>query len=251
MLFPVLPVRLEKLSFALCATCARQQCNKCTHNDDQRALYGTWTSVEVHVALEHGYKILAIYEVYHYPNSKKIFDLYVDTFMKLKQESNGPPKDCLGKDGNVDKLKLYDYIEEYALHEQIRLDKSNIKKNPGQRTVMKALLNSLWGKLAQNEDTTVVSFVDDLGELLALVNDHSIKVTSLDFISDNIARTTYRKTGSLITLGNRNVIIALFVTAYARLELFKALHKLQENVLYYDTIVQMVGIERRVNSSVT
>ena len=100
---------------------------------------------------------------------------------------------------------------------------------------MKALLNSLWGKLAQNEDTTVVSFVDSLDELLVLVNDRSVEVTSLDFISDNIARTTHRKTGSLISLGNRNVIIASFVTAYARLELFKVLHKLQENVLYYDT----------------
>jgi hypothetical protein len=74
-----------------------------------------------------------------------------------------------------------------------------------------------------------------LDELLVLVNDHSVEVTSLDFISDNIARTTHRKTGSLIPLGNRNVIIASFVTAYARLELFKVLHKLQENVLYYDT----------------
>ena len=56
---------------------------------------------------------------------------------------------------------------------------------------MKALLNSLWGKLAQNENTTVVSFIDNLDMLLELVNDHSITVTSLDFISDNIARTTH------------------------------------------------------------
>ena len=235
MLFPVLPVRLEKLTFALCATCAKEQCKKCTHNDEQRALHGTWTSVEVHKALEHDYKILTVYEVYHYPHSKKIFDSYVDTFMKLKQESNGVPKNCLGENGDVDDAKLREYIEEYALHEQVYLEKDKIKHNPGQRTVMKALLNSLWGKLAQNEDSTVVSFVDSLDELLALVNDQSVEVTSLDFISDNIVRTTHRKTGSLVSLGNRNVIIASFVTAYARLELFKVLHKLQENVLYYDT----------------
>ena len=235
MLFPVLPVRLEKLTFALCARCAKEQCKKCTHNDEQRALYGTWTSVEIHKALEHGYKILVIYEVYHYPHSKKIFDSYVDTFMKLKQESSGVPKNCLKENGDVDDAKLRDYIEEYASHEQVYLEKDNIKHNPGQRTVMKALLNSLWGKLAQNEDSTVVSFVDSLDELLMLVNDQSVEVTSLDFISDNIARTTHRKTGSLVSLGNRNVIIASFVTAYAHLELFKVLHKLQENVLYYDT----------------
>jgi hypothetical protein len=100
---------------------------------------------------------------------------------------------------------------------------------------MKALLNSLWGKLTQNEDTTVVSFVDSLNNLLALVNDCSIDVTSLDFISDNIAITTHHKMDSLTPLGNRNVIIASFVTAYARLELFNVIHKLGPSVLYYDT----------------
>ncbi|CAB3984018.1 DNA polymerase [Paramuricea clavata] len=236
MLFPVLPIRLEKLTFALCTTCARNQCNECTHDNEQRALYGTWTSVEVHVALEHGYKILAIYEVYHYPHSAKIFDLYVDTFMKLKQESSGMPRQCIKDDGSIDNVKLQAYIQEYADHEQIYLDASKIGHNPGQRTVMKALLNSLWGKLAQNEDTTVVSFLDDFDDLLQLVNDKTIEVTSLDFISDNIARTTHRKiSGTLTTLGNRNVVIASFVTAYARLELFSVLDKLRENVLYYDT----------------
>jgi hypothetical protein len=78
-------------------------------------LYGTWTSVEIHKALEHGYKILVIYEVYHYPNSKKIFDSYVDTFMKLKQESSGVPKNCLKENGDVDDAKLRDYIEEYCI----------------------------------------------------------------------------------------------------------------------------------------
>ena len=74
-----------------------------------------------------------------------------------------------------------------------------------------------------------------MDDLLELVNDRSIEVTSLDFISDNIARTTHRKGACLTPLPNRNVIIASFVTAYARLELFKYLHKLGSNVLYYDT----------------
>ncbi|CAB4013526.1 Hypothetical predicted protein [Paramuricea clavata] len=118
--------------------------------------------------------------------------------------------------------------------------------NAGQRTVMKALLNSLWDKLAQNEDVTVVSFVETLDDLLDLVNDRTVEVTSLDFISDNIARTTHRKTASLTPLPNRNVIIASFVTAYARLGLLKYLHKLGENVLYYDTDL-VIFIEDRVN----
>jgi hypothetical protein len=166
--------------------------------------------------------------------------------MKLKQESSGVPKQCLDSAGGVIDEKLNTYIEEYLEHEGIQLDVNKIEYNPGQRTVMKALLNSLWGKLAQNEDATVVSFVDSMDELLGLVNDNSINVTSLDFISDHVARTTHRKNASLITLANRNVIIASFVTAYARLELFEVLHRLGPNVMYYDTdsVIYIEDVEK-------
>ena len=235
LLFPILPVRTDKLTFPLGRTCVETQCDTCTHGDEERALYRTWTSVEVHKAIQHGYKILIIYEIYHYNNSRKIFDMYVDTFMKIKQESSGIPKHCLDDNGAIINEELEKYVREYAEHEEIHLNPASISYNPGRRTVMKALLNSLWGKLAQNEDTTIVSFVDSLDDLLSLVNDASIDVTSLDFISDNVARTTHRKTGSLTTLGNRNVVIASFVTAYAHLELFEVIHKLDSSVLYYDT----------------
>ena len=236
LLFPVLPYRTNKLMFPLCRTCADNLLdNPCTHDDKEKALCGTWTSVEVQKAIEYGYTILVIYEIYHYDNREKIFDTYGNTFMKMKQESSGVPKYCYDEQGVVDDDKLNAYIDEYHQHEGIKLEAAKIKYNPGQRTVMKALLNSLWGKLAQNENTTVVSFIENLDALLELVNDHSITVTSLDFISDNIARTTHRKESSLITLANRNVVIASFVTAYARLELFEVLQKLGKNVLYYDT----------------
>ncbi|CAB4008329.1 DNA polymerase [Paramuricea clavata] len=166
--------------------------------------------------------------------------------MKLKQESSGIPKNCLNKDGTVIKTKLQEYIDDYMKHKGVLLEGVKTCYNPGQRTVMKALLNSLWGKLAQNEDTTVVSFLDTMDKLLDLVNDRTVEVTSLDFISDNIARTTHRKGSSLTPLPNRNVIIASFVTAYSRLELFKYLHKLGENVLYYDTD-SVIFIEDRSN----
>ncbi|XP_028403949.1 uncharacterized protein LOC114526538 [Dendronephthya gigantea] len=38
-----------------------------------------------------------------------------------------------------------------------------------------------------------------------------------------------------VHLDNRNVVVASFVTAYARLELYNVLEKLGQNVLYYDT----------------
>ncbi|CAB3996212.1 DNA polymerase [Paramuricea clavata] len=187
-----------------------------------------------------------VYEIYNYAHREKFFHTYVNTFVKLKQESSGVPKNCHDAEGKVNNEKLNEYVAEYFKHEGVKLDADKISYNPGQRTVMKALLNSLWGKLAQNEDTTVVSFLDRFDDLLELVNDNSIEVTSLHFISDNIARTTHRKIASLVTLPNRNVVIASFVTAYARLELFKVLHKLDDSMLYYDTdsVIYIEGVEK-------
>ncbi len=235
LLFPVLPVRINKLLFPLCYLCAKFRSEKCDHSDNERAIFGTWCSIELQKAIEHGYKIVKVYEIYHYPTRDKIFSNYVNTFMKIKQESSGYPKTCY-KEGALDTELIKKYIEEYANHEGVTLDKDNIEYNPGKRTVMKALLNSLWGKLAQNEDFTVVSFIDDFYKLQQLVSDNTIEVTSLDFIDKNFARTTHRKTSEALTvLKNRNVIIASFVTAYARLELFEVINKLGKNVLYYDT----------------
>jgi hypothetical protein len=246
LLFPVLPYRTAKLTFPLCRTCADTLCDLCTHNEEARVLYGTWVSMEIHEALKLGYVVKEVYEIYHYVNREKIFDSYVNTFMKLKQESSGVPKNCYDAMGDIDDEKLKEYIDEYLKHEGVKLDASKICYNPGQRTVMKALLNSLWGKLAQNENITVVSFIDRFDELLELVNDQSIEVTSLDFISDDVARTTHRKMDSLMGLPNRNVVIASFVTAYARLELYKILHKLNDSVLYYDTdsVIYIEDVEK-------
>ena len=95
LLFPVLPLRIDnKLIFTLCYTCAMEKNRKCNHNDEKRALRGTWTSVEINKAIECGYRIIKIYEIYHYKNRGKIFGGFVDNFMKMKQENSCIPKEC-------------------------------------------------------------------------------------------------------------------------------------------------------------
>ena len=93
--YPVLPYRTQgKLMFALCKTCA-DTCNQtpCTHTESQRAIQGTWCTVEVMKALEKGYRILQIHEVWHFPQkTNTLFKDYIDTFAKIKLEASGHPK---------------------------------------------------------------------------------------------------------------------------------------------------------------
>jgi hypothetical protein len=140
---PVLPYRTQgKLMFPLCKTCA-DTCSltTCTHTEEERAIQGTWTSVELQKAIEKGYRVLRVHEVWHFQQqSSELFKDYVDTFLKIKQESSGYPSECVTDE------QRREYIQQYFEHEGINLDPDKIERNSGLRALAKLMLNSFWGK---------------------------------------------------------------------------------------------------------
>ena len=144
---PVLPVRVgSKLLFPLCASCVEEEQDKpllqryhyCTHTDAQRMLRGTWCTPELIKAMEKGYKIIKIHEVWHFPCNQRqagLFRDYVDQWLKIKQEASGWPGWC----DTVDQKR--EYVVNYKEREGIRLDISQIAKNPGRKATAKLMLN--------------------------------------------------------------------------------------------------------------
>ena len=64
---PLLPAHINnKLVFSLCSECASTKSAVCTHSDDERALKGTWVSLEIMKAIELGYVIQETYEIWHW-----------------------------------------------------------------------------------------------------------------------------------------------------------------------------------------
>ena len=156
LLHPVLPYRTkENLMFPLCKTCAdTKNPNPCTHTDQERAIRGTWCHIEVMKAIEKGYVVLNLHEVWHWEETTdELFKEYVDTFLKIKQEASGYPPWCV-----TDEQKQQ-YIDDYYEREGIRLDPDKIEHNPGLRFLAKLMLNSLWGKLLFHNSLTLVSSV--------------------------------------------------------------------------------------------
>lgn len=144
--FPVLPTKCNgKLLFGLCRTCMESNSAAvCHHDDEQRALVGTWVTDEIRKAVEKGYKIKEIYEVWHFdevaqynPLTKQggIFTDYVNTFLKIKQEASGWPEWCKTEEDKTI------YINNYYEKVGILLTTENIKKNPGLRQLAKLILN--------------------------------------------------------------------------------------------------------------
>ena len=141
--------------FPLCKTCADTlNQNPCTHTDEERAILGTWCHVELMKAIEKGYEVLEIHEVWHWEETTdELFKDYVDMYLKIKQEASGYPKHCV-----TDEQKQQ-YIDEYYEHEGIRLDPNKIEYNPGLRMLAKLALNSLWGTYIVSYMLTLVSSV--------------------------------------------------------------------------------------------
>ncbi|XP_058890904.1 uncharacterized protein LOC117407014 isoform X1 [Acipenser ruthenus] len=232
--FPVLPARIcGKLMFTLCRSCAEtlNQTGVCNHTSGERALTGTWCSVEVVKALEKGYKVSKIHEVWHFPQkSDTLFTGYINSHLKGKQESSGYPAHC------TDEERKERYIAEYFQKEGVQLDPQNINVNPAKRQISKLCLNSLWGKLAQRTNQLSTSLVKDPDQFFHYLFSKRYQVSHFCFVSDTVAQVQWRYASDTYTpTGNVNVFIAAFTTAYARLELYNLLDRLQGRCLYHDT----------------
>jgi len=91
----------------------------------------TWLMDEVRLAVENGYLLLEIYEIYEYqvtqynPETGEggLFVDYINSFLKLKAEVSGYPGCVRSPEDEVL------YVETFCKNEGIRLDRRSIKSN--------------------------------------------------------------------------------------------------------------------------
>ncbi|XP_048514336.1 uncharacterized protein LOC125501750 [Athalia rosae] len=238
---PVLPVRMhEKLMFALCRTCCENlEQNGCRHSEEkQREFEGTWVSDELRKAVEKGYRILNILEIWQFQITSfdsstrqgGHFTQYIDTFLKIKQEASGWPADC------KDEASRNDYLDEYERVEGIRRDRSRISKNPGLRSVSKLCLNSFSGKFRQQENMTKTEIVNTRQQLLELITNPEVVISGILIVNDTVLYVNWSHAAQSVEPSPlSNVVIAAYTTAQARLKLYEYLELLDRRVLYYDT----------------
>ena len=74
--------------FPMCQVCADGL-------NQERATQDTWVTNYLQKALEKGYRLVDVREAWHFlRQSNKVFSDYMDTFLKIKQESSGFPEGC-------------------------------------------------------------------------------------------------------------------------------------------------------------
>ena len=230
---PVLPQRIkvdsyEKLIFTLCKKCAEtRNKSKCKHTESQRSFIGTFTTDEVSKAVDKGYKVLKVYEVWHFANtSEDLFKGYIRRFMKIKLESSC--YDFKKKEEENDfKAKIKDSLD-------INVEK--FEYNAGLRSIAKLCLNSLWGKFGQRNNMSQTKYVTEVSEFYEILLDDKLDNVNIKFINDNMVQMTYNFKDQFVdNSNNTNIFIACFTTSHARLMLYDKLDFLEKRVIYYDT----------------
>merc|ERR1711894_688736 len=87
------------------------------------------------------------------------------------------------------------YIEDYKEHEGIDLDPTQIKYNPGLRSVSKLALNSLWGKFAQRENMRKSKYIheSEIDEFFQLLHDPSKKIVNFHILTNSTLFVDYEE----------------------------------------------------------
>ncbi len=186
-----------------------------------------------------GYTVLKFHEVWHYKNTTQydhttgkggLFAEYMNAFIGLKMQASGYPSHVITDEDKEE------FVRQTKEVEGVTLDPTKIKHNPGARAVAKLCLNNMWGKLAQRSNMSKAAYLREPREFFDLLTSDAYEVNECELINDECIYVTYKfANGFEEPTPNTNAVVASYVTAHARLELYSYLEKLGERVLYCDT----------------
>lgn len=220
---------------------------------------GCWHTELIYLAMEHGYEIEEIYEVWDWPPSQRSNTLmrgYMECFMRRKQQSEGWWKlgdEILVRHGITSEAQLAvhpelltnelcDEICDYIFElngGMARLNKNEVGLNPVKRTIAKLFLNSLWGKLGQRAPKEQEMFIYGQQQYLEIRSNAAIDQEKLSFrhVNGDTFKVRYELKDNLVESNPfLNVYIAASVTAHAQVHLMKQMFIWgPENILYCDT----------------
>ena len=233
---PVLPTRIQtesgtKLVFSLCRSCSENlnYSSVCSHSAEERCFVGVWCTPEIYKAVEMGYMIEEIYEVWDYAGkSNDLFVKFVNTFLKIKQESSGFPSGCVTQE------QKEAYIRDYFENKGILLDLDKIEKNPVLRLIAKLLLNSCWGFWARKRDKKKTNLTHKSDVFFKQITDDTLSDKSFRILNkDTVLISGIPEKQFVYPDQKGNVVHAAFVTSWARLKLYEELlQKLDESFVH-------------------
>jgi hypothetical protein len=210
------------------------------------------TSVELQAALRSGYVCTNVYRIDEYRQSRVLFSKFIRTWLRLKIVNSPCPVD------KHDTIAFAAYSDDcqqrYAFDDPLTPDDFVDPPNIALRGLAKLVLNSLWGKFGQRPDLTQTQLLRtgydvyhyELRRARGLIREKSR--SHLRFNERVVQPIQLAKFTGVFQRETKNVAVASFVTAHARLRLWAALEKCGEDVLYHDTDSVIYVCRRNVDT---
>ena len=147
---------VRKIAEQNCNICYRVRNGECFHSDDERCITGFWCTTEVQQAIDIGYFIQDIYEVWHFENtSTELWKGYIQKFLKIKLETS------------KFQCSETEYREKAR---KLGIELEALEYNPGLRFISKICLNSLWGKFGQVPKHRQNKYIDTEVDFYKIIN---------------------------------------------------------------------------------
>ena len=163
-------------------------------------LRGMWCIPEIQKAIEVGYQLVKIHEVWHFPEEQQrsgLFQGYVDTWLKIKQESGEWPRWCTDDDTKQQ------YLTRYKEHEGIELNREAIQKNPGRKATTKLMLNSFWGKFGERQNKPCTKTVHNPSQFYNYLFNPVFEVSTLRICKEDVLEVVYTSNKDNIETSNK------------------------------------------------
>jgi hypothetical protein len=204
---------------------------------------GCWFTSEIYLAMQNGYEVTEIYEIYHWDErnrSDRHLGAYVNYFFQMKQEAEGWKKLGASSEEPSDDEKNVLVEKLFAQNGYLgKIRPSKVRKNAVLRSLAKLYLNSLWGKLAQKPAKNSHMTIYGNQQLLDLIHNPHVQFETCAFreISPGVYKSNFKlKEEFTPSVRHGNLFIGAAVTATARCVLHsKMLQVGVENMIYCDT----------------
>lgn len=206
---------------------------------------GTWFIEEIEFALQFGYQVLEVYNIFHWSPEKRSdrkFRPYVDCFIRLKQQSEKWSKLGASCDRPSEEEKQEVANKLYQANGGIgMIDVNQVDENPVMRALMKLFLNNMWGKWAQKDSDTMMCTVYGAKQFYEIWDHPMVKKEGCTFREVCPNTCVYKAQIGLKeefqkNAGRTNYFIGGAVTAHARIVLHTRMMLIgPERMIYCDT----------------
>ena len=168
----------------------------CNHSVGDLSLSCTCVYVELQKAMQIGYTLLQVYEVWQndtvtqYDPSTgdgRLFTQYINTFKKIQMEASGYPSNF---DADQEENK---YIERVRAHKGVTLRPDDISFNAERHTVAKLCRYNIWEEFAQIPDITIKEFITEPRRFYRLLSDDGFEVSDIYHLNDDCLYVSYKK----------------------------------------------------------